>query len=119
MKAKYYIKRIIIFVIWFLAMAWLIYNLVKDETDLRGALAEDAYPRYIESAPEAVTFPVNINTATPRELKAIEGIGSAKADAIIAYREENGGFTSVEELVNVSGIGKTTLEKIRKYVTVG
>lgn len=119
MKAKYYIKQIIILVVWFLAMAWLVYDLVKDEAELRNVLADDDYPRYIESAPEAVTFPININTATLRELKAIEGIGTAKAEAIIGYREENGGFSSVDELINVTGIGKTTLEKIRKYVTVG
>ena len=106
MKAKYYIKRIIILVIWFLAMAWLIFDLVKDDNDL-------------QNAPESVTFPININTATLRELKAIEGIGTTKAESIIAYREENGGFSSVDELINVTGIGKATLEKIRRYVTVG
>ena len=120
MKAKYYIKRIIILVIWFLAMAWLIFDLVKDDNDLQNALVDDNYPRYIESAPESVTFPININTATLRELKAIEGIGTTKAESIIAYREENGGFSSVDELINVTGIGKATLEKIRRhYDTVG
>ncbi len=119
MKAKYYIKRILIFAVWLPIMALLIYALVKDDSDLNNALADDAFPRYIESAPEAVTFPININTATLRELKALEGIGTAKAEAVIAYREENGGFSSVDELVNVMGIGKATLEKIRPYVTVG
>lgn len=118
MKAKYYVKRILILAIWFLAMAWLVYDLVKDETDLKGVLADDGYPRYIESAPDVVTFPININTATLRELKALEDIGTAKAEAIIAYREENGGFSSVDELVNVTGIGNATLENIRRYITV-
>lgn len=61
---------------------------------------------------------ININTATRRELQKLEGIGETKARAIIDYREQNGEFSSVDELVNVSGIGEKTLEKIRANITV-
>jgi len=61
---------------------------------------------------------VNINTAGQAELESIPGIGPALARAIIAYRTEHGPFRNVDELINVSGIGQKTLEKIRPYVTV-
>ena len=61
---------------------------------------------------------VNINTASKEELKTLTGIGDAKADAIIKYREENGGFKSVEELTKVSGIGEKTLEKFFDKVDI-
>jgi competence protein ComEA len=61
---------------------------------------------------------VNINTASKEELKTLIGIGDAKADAIIKYREENGGFKSVEELTSVSGIGEKTLEKFMDKVDI-
>lgn len=61
---------------------------------------------------------ININTATAHELRKIDGIGEVKAYAIIEYRDEHGGFKSVDELVNVSGIGEKTVEKIRDMITV-
>ena len=61
---------------------------------------------------------VNINTATAEELETLSGIGPAKAQAIVAYRETNGPFSSVNELVNVSGIGEKTLAKIIDDITV-
>ncbi len=61
---------------------------------------------------------VNINTADVDELTLIDGIGPTKADAIVKYRLENGPFESVDELLNVSGIGQSTLQKIYPHVTV-
>lgn len=60
---------------------------------------------------------VNINTATVEELTSLSGIGPSKANAILEYREENGLFKSVDELVNVTGIGEKSLEKIRDAIT--
>lgn len=61
---------------------------------------------------------LNINTASVEELQSLSGIGETKAKAVIAYRIENGGFSSIDELLNVKGIGKSTFEKIRPYITV-
>lgn len=62
---------------------------------------------------------VNINTADKDTLMtAITGIGEKRAEAIITYREANGPFKSVEELLNVKGVGEATLEKNREKLTV-
>lgn len=61
---------------------------------------------------------INLNTATEDQLKSINGVGSAKAQSIIEYRETSGGFKSVEDLKNVKGIGDKMFDKIKDYVTV-
>lgn len=61
---------------------------------------------------------ININTAPAYKLEELDGIGEVKAAAIVQYREENGYFKSVDELVNVKGIGEKTLEKNRDRITV-
>ena len=62
---------------------------------------------------------VNINTATAQELTSLPGIGQAKAEAIVKYREANGPFKSIEDITKVSGIGPKMLEKLRDEITVG
>jgi competence protein ComEA len=72
-------------------------------------------------APPGGTAPgalVNVNTATAAELETLPGIGEVIAQAIIDHRTENGPFASVEELLDVTGIGDATLENIRELVTV-
>ena len=59
---------------------------------------------------------VSINDADLSKLKEIPGIGDVKANAIIMYREKNGGFKSIEELKNVDGIGEKTFEKIKDSI---
>lgn len=61
---------------------------------------------------------VNINTATEKELSGITGIGAGKAAAIVKYRQENGGFASIEDIMKVSGIKEGTFEKIKDRITV-
>lgn len=70
------------------------------------------------SQDEKNTSLVNLNTATEADLQTVSGIGAKRAADIIAYREANGGFKSVDDLNNVSGIGDKTMESIRPYVTV-
>ena len=61
---------------------------------------------------------VNINTADQAELESLPGIGSVRASAILEYRNENGPFQSIEELLKVDGIGEKTLNKLRDLITV-
>jgi len=61
---------------------------------------------------------VNINQADSLTLQTLPGIGPAMAERIIAYRQENGPFTTVEDILNVKGIGPATLEKLRDLITV-
>ncbi len=61
---------------------------------------------------------ININTADESELVKISGIGPSKAKAIISYREENGGFKSIEDIKNVSGIGEGTFLKVKDSISV-
>jgi competence protein ComEA len=61
---------------------------------------------------------VRINYAKKEEIEKINGIGSAKASAIIQYREENGYFQTAEDLLKVNGIGEKTLEKIKDSIQI-
>jgi competence protein ComEA len=61
--------------------------------------------------------PVNVNTADADELAdALKGVGKSKAEAIVEYRDENGAFKHVDELVNVKGIGIRTVDINRDYI---
>ena len=66
-----------------------------------------------------VIFPVDLNTAGVRELTALPGIGDVLAARILAYREEQKGFSSVNDLLNVDGIGKKRFEAILDLITIG
>ncbi|TPH00262.1 competence protein ComE [Haemophilus haemolyticus] len=66
----------------------------------------------------AASDKLNINTATVSEIqKVLTGIGAKKAEAIVQYREKHGNFTSAEQLLEVQGIGKATLERNRDRIT--
>jgi comEA protein len=62
---------------------------------------------------------LDINTATPEELMALPSIGPARARAIADWRDRNGPFGKVEDLMEIKGIGKKTVALIREYVCVG
>jgi competence protein ComEA len=62
---------------------------------------------------------LNINTATQSELEAVKGLGPTKAQSIIAYREANGNYKSVDDLDKVKGFGKASIDKLRGELTVG
>jgi competence protein ComEA len=61
---------------------------------------------------------ININTASETELETLSGIGEVLAATIVEYRTQNGPFASVEDLMDVSGIGPATLDEIRDQVTI-
>jgi len=89
----------------------------KGEVDKIQNLQSKASSSTVSSS-TVVNAIININTANKEELKTLTGIGDVKADGIIKYREENGGFKSVEELTKVDGIGEKTLSKFIDKVDI-
>lgn len=75
-------------------------------------------PTAVATSPSSAEL-ININTASASELDSLPGIGPTTAQKIIAYREQNGPFVSKEDIVNVSGIGPGTYERIKDLITVG
>ncbi len=84
----------------------------------RGAPSEE---RAEETAPAASSpaLPVDLNAATLEELSALPGIGPARARAILDWRDGNGPFRCIEDLVQVPGIGEGVFAELEGYVTVG
>lgn len=72
----------------------------------------------VKSSKKEEELRININTANEEELQKLDGIGSSTAIKIINYRKENGKFNSIEEIKNVSGIGESKFNKIKKYIYV-
>lgn len=82
--------------------------------------AETTEPGTQEPIPEpTITFPINICSAGKEEFMALPGIGDVLAQRILSYREEFGGFSRVEDLLNVEGIGQKRFEDIIDLITIG
>jgi competence protein ComEA len=62
--------------------------------------------------------PVNLNTATAEQLATIPGVGEKTAALIIEYRQKNGGFKKIEDLMNVRGVGEKSFLKMKPLITV-
>lgn len=95
--------------------------LVDGEQIVVGARSAGAAPPPSSSAGSATGIPgtpVNLNLAGQAELEALPDVGPVTAQAIIAWRDERGGFTSIDELLEVDGIGEKTLARLAPYVTV-
>jgi len=70
-----------------------------------------------KAKPTAVV--VNLNSATASQIATLPGVGEKAAQRIIEYREKNGGFKKIEELMNVKGIGEKSFLKLKPLITVG
>ena len=66
----------------------------------------------------AAAAPGNLNTATADQLATIPGVGAKMAERIIDYRQKNGGFKKIEDLMNVSGVGEKSFLKMKPLITV-
>jgi competence protein ComEA len=77
---------------------------------------KEARPAKAEASPASA---VNLNTATATQIATLPGIGPKAAERIIEYRQKNGGFKKIEELMNVKGIGEKSFLKLKPLITVG
>lgn len=80
--------------------------------------ASTAVPSGGAASPGGPGAPVDLNTATAEQLDALPGVGPVTAQSILEWRDQNGRFSAVEDLLSVSGIGPATLAKIAPFVTV-
>lgn len=74
--------------------------------------------KIVSSTTNSDVIIININTATVEQLITLDGIGEKIAKRIIDYRTENGAFTNIDELMNVSGIGEKKFNAIKKFISV-
>ncbi len=84
-------------------------------------LAAPLHAQTERPAPKAGTetaAPVNLNTATQAQLETLPGIGASTATRILEYRQKNGGFKKVEDLMNVRGVGEKSFLKLKPLITV-
>lgn len=88
-----------------------------DSTKIGKASGDNQQPTS-DSAGGSADSRINLNTADVSQLTTLTGVGESKALAIIAYREENGPFTSVEDIMNVPGIKEGTYEKIKDKIAI-
>ena len=113
-RLKFFVKTAVSWIFEAAVVILAVLALVGDEMPLR-ARSAGIYEQITAYEQPLV---ININSASVRELQKLNGIGEVTANAIAAYREENGDFISVNDLLNVKGIGQATLEKIKPYISL-
>ena len=72
----------------------------------------------MSKATVSAAAPINLNSATSTQLEALPGIGAKTAERIIEYRQKNGGFKKIEDLMNVRGVGEKSFLKLKPLITV-
>jgi competence protein ComEA len=78
-----------------------------------------SYAATQETRAAAPAQSVNVNTASAAQFEALPGIGPSMAQRIVAYREKNGPFKKLEDLMNVQGIGEKSFLKLRPFLAIG
>lgn len=115
-------SKIAIYILASLVFLLIFYIIVSRFIEIRNNKISAEYLNFTtEQNTENYTFSelrVNINTDNIFELTQLDGIGKAKAEAIIEYRKENGDFINIEELKNVTGIGESIFDKIKDNIYV-
>jgi competence protein ComEA len=82
------------------------------------AWAQAAKGRGAAKANATATDPINLNAATAAQLQTLPGVGASAAQRILDYRQKNGSFKKIEELMNVKGIGEKSFLKLKPLITV-
>jgi competence protein ComEA len=82
------------------------------------AWAQAAKGRGAAKAKATATDPINLNAATAAQLQTLPGVGASAAQRILDYRQKNGSFKKIEELMNVKGIGEKSFLKLKPLITV-
>ena len=122
LKQNEFYKRLIIIpvIVIVVSISVLAYNFTagKYKSSVNPKRQETVRVKTQEMATEIPSKKINLNTATAEMLDALPGIGSKKADAIIKMREKMGGFRTVEDILNVDGIGETMLAEIQHMIYV-
>ncbi len=122
MLEKYFTKderNSILFLVIFLVIGLIIINIKSISSYLDAdstSTVQDSINKVIEIS--KTPLKININTADIETLAELPGIGPAKAEAIYSYRQENGEFSSLTELVNIKGIGTKTLAKLLPFLVI-
>ena len=109
-------KRFGVILVWAMAFVLLIavaVTAVSDRMSLTPLTTE-----MLATTTTSAAFTVNLNTATADELQQLEGVGQVLSARIVAYRETNGAFAHIEDLLDIEGIGQTRLEQWRPYLTL-
>lgn len=111
---------VIIGLLCFILIEWMIVVMQNDESEWKPVNKEleewfDWETEFVSDEPRVI----NINEAMEPDLMTLTGIGPSKAKEIINYRETHGRFTSIEQIMEVPGIGPATFEKLKDWITIG